>query len=124
VVALTVTDVVGIERSALLTRVIVVVVLTVLAAVVVVIVGFGDGDLSHLALGIALLVYAVVSTAVLAELGSAALASATAPLTDAVVASGFGTWAPVGCRWRGRRGTRLAARLDSRGVPHGVGDGP
>jgi APA family basic amino acid/polyamine antiporter len=47
------------------------------------------------ALGIALLVYAVVATAVLAVLGSAALSSATAPLADAVVAAGHPGLAPV-----------------------------
>jgi basic amino acid/polyamine antiporter, APA family len=143
VVALTALDVLGIERSAMLTRGIVVVVLAVLAAVVVVIIGFGDGDVGHLslgadvraggvlqaagllffafagyariatlgeevrdpartipraiaiALGIALGVYAVVATAVLFGLGSAAVASSTAPLADAVLATGHGGWVPV-----------------------------
>lgn len=143
VVALTAVNVVGVERSALLTRVIVAVVLAVLASVVVVVIGFGDGDVSNLAvgsdvraggvlqaagllffafagyariatlgeevrdpsrtipraiavaLGIALAIYAVVATTVLAELGSAALASATAPLADAVAAAGHGGWVPV-----------------------------
>jgi len=143
VVALTVLDVAGIERSAMLTRLIVAVVLAVLAAVVVVVIGAGDANLSNLlvgpdvtaigvlqaagllffafagyariatlgeevrdpartipraiaiALAIALLVYAVVATVVLAELGSAALSSATAPLVDAVSASGHAGWAPV-----------------------------
>lgn len=48
-----------------------------------------------IALAIALLVYAVVAVAVLSELGSAALASATAPLADAVSAAGFPGWTPV-----------------------------
>jgi APA family basic amino acid/polyamine antiporter len=143
VVALTVVNVAGIQKSALLTRVIVAVVLAVLVGVVVVILGFGDADVSRLAvgsdtslggvlqaagllffafagyariatlgeevrdpartipraipiaLGIALLVYAVVATAVLAELGSATLASATAPLADAVTAAGYPHWTPV-----------------------------
>lgn len=143
VVALTAVNVVGIQKSALLTRVIVAVVLGVLAAVVVLILGFGDADPSRLAvgsdvsvggvlqaagllffafagyariatlgeevrhpartipraipiaLGIALLIYAVVATAVLAELGADALASATAPLADAVSAAGHGGWVPV-----------------------------
>ncbi len=55
------------------------------------------------ALGIALVVYAAVAAAVLAELGSDALASATAPLADAVRAAGFAGLEPVvraGARWR------------------------
>jgi basic amino acid/polyamine antiporter, APA family len=51
VVALTAVNVVGVQKSALLTRVIVAVVLAVLAAVVVVVLGGGDLDPSHLALG-------------------------------------------------------------------------
>jgi APA family basic amino acid/polyamine antiporter len=137
VVALTMVNYRGIQKSALLTRMIVAVVLAVLAAVVVVILGFGDVDGSRLvigddatvrgvlqaagllffafagyariatlgeevrdpartipraipiALGIALVVYAVVAVAVLSELGSAALASASAPLADAVRAGGL-----------------------------------
>src|ERR1700712_2769398 len=50
-VALTAVNVVGIEKSALLTRVIVAVVLAVLAGIVVVILGFGDADVSRLAVG-------------------------------------------------------------------------
>jgi APA family basic amino acid/polyamine antiporter len=46
-------------------------------------------------LGITLVVYAVVAAAVLAELGSPALASATAPLADAVRAAGFAGLEPV-----------------------------
>lgn len=48
-----------------------------------------------LALAITLAVYALVAVAVLAELGSAATASATAPLADAVRAAGFGGLEPV-----------------------------
>jgi APA family basic amino acid/polyamine antiporter len=143
VLALTAVNVVGIQKSALLTRVIVAFVLAVLVFVVVLIIGFGDVDFSRLgvsssvsvggvlqaagllffafagyariatlgeevrdpartipraipiALGIALVVYSVVAVAVLAELGSAALASAGAPLADAVSAAGFHEWVPV-----------------------------
>ena len=48
-----------------------------------------------IALGIALVVYAVVAIAVLSELGSATLASATAPLAQAVVAAGLPGLEPV-----------------------------
>jgi APA family basic amino acid/polyamine antiporter len=48
-----------------------------------------------IALGITLLVYAVVAVAVLTELGSDALGSATAPLADAVTAAGFAGLEPV-----------------------------
>ena len=48
-----------------------------------------------IALGIALVVYAVVAIAVLAELGTEALASSTAPLVDAVIAAGQPGLAPV-----------------------------
>ncbi|MCU1697777.1 MAG: amino acid permease family protein [Mycobacterium sp.] len=143
VVALTAINVVGVQKSALLTRIIVVVVLAVLAAVVVVILGGGDLDRSRLAfgddvspggvlqaagllffafagyariatlgeevrepariiprairlsLGLALLVYAAVAVTVLAELGSATLASATAPLAEAVSSAGHPEFAPV-----------------------------
>lgn len=143
VVALTAVNVVGVQKSALLTRVIVVVVLAVLAAVVVVVLGGGDLDGSRLAfgddlnvggvlqaagllffafagyariatlgeevrdpartipsairlsLGLALLVYAAVAVTVLAELGSTALASATAPLADAVASAGYPGFEPV-----------------------------
>jgi basic amino acid/polyamine antiporter, APA family len=142
VVALTVVNYTGIQKSAIVTRVIVAVVLAVLAAVVVVILGFGDVDGARLAvsdvsvtgvlqaagllffafagyariatlgeevrdpartipraipvaLGITLVVYTVVAIAVLAELGSATLASATAPLADAVTAAGFPAMEPV-----------------------------
>lgn len=143
VVALTAINVVGVQKSALLTRVIVVVVLAVLAAVVVVVLGGGDLDRSRLAfgddvspggvlqaagllffafagyariatlgeevrepartiprairlaLGLALLVYGAVAVTVLAELGSATLASATAPLAEAVSSAGHPEFAPV-----------------------------
>jgi len=143
VVALTAINVVGVQKSALLTRIIVVVVLAVLAAVVVVVLGGGDLDRSRLAfgddvspggvlqaagllffafagyariatlgeevrepartiprairvaLGLALLVYAAVAVTVLAELGSATLASATAPLAEAVSSAGHPEFAPV-----------------------------
>ncbi len=48
-----------------------------------------------LALAITLAVYVLVAVAVLAELGSAATASATAPLADAVTAAGFDGLEPV-----------------------------
>jgi basic amino acid/polyamine antiporter, APA family len=48
-----------------------------------------------IALGITLVVYAIVAVAVLSELGSAALASASAPLADAVRAAGFPGMEPV-----------------------------
>src|SRR6185312_7648752 len=48
-----------------------------------------------IALGITLVVYAVVAVAVLSELGSAALASANAPLADAVRAAGFPAMEPL-----------------------------
>ncbi|MDV3125706.1 amino acid permease [Mycobacterium sp. 21AC1] len=51
VVALTVVNYAGIQKSALLTRVIVAVVLAVLAAVVVIVIGSGSADGSRLALG-------------------------------------------------------------------------
>ena len=143
VVALTAINYAGIQKSALLTRVIVAVVLAVLAAVVVIVVGFGDVDGRRrvfgddvsvagvlqaagllffafagyariatlgeevrdpartipraipIALGITLAVYAVVAVAVLAELGSAGLASSTAPLADAVRAAGHPGFEPV-----------------------------
>jgi basic amino acid/polyamine antiporter, APA family len=116
VVALTAVNYAGIQKSAMLTRIIVALVLAVLAAVVVVVLGFGDMDGSRLALGndvsvrgvlqaagllffafagYALLVYAVVAVTVVGELGSAALASATAPLADAVRAAGLPGLEPV-----------------------------
>ncbi len=51
VVALTVLNYTGIEKSALLTRAIVAVVFAVLAAVVVVILGFGGADIGQIAIG-------------------------------------------------------------------------
>lgn len=143
VVALTAVNYAGIQKSAMLTRVIVALVLAVLAAVVVVILGFGDAAGSRLAFGddisirgvlqsagllffafagyariatlgeevrdpartipraipialaMALVVYAVVAVTVLSQLGSAALASATAPLADAVRAAGLPAMEPV-----------------------------
>jgi APA family basic amino acid/polyamine antiporter len=143
VVALTAINVVGVQKSALLTRIIVVVVLAVLAAVVVVVLGGGDLDRSRLvfgadvgmggilqaagllffafagyariatlgeevrepartiprairlSLGLALAVYAAVAVTVLAELGSATLAFATAPLAEAVSSAGHPEFEPV-----------------------------
>ncbi|MDT7792253.1 MAG: basic amino acid/polyamine antiporter, family, partial [Mycobacterium sp.] len=143
VVALTVVNYAGIQKSAMLARIIVAIVLAVLAAVVVIVLGFGDIDGARLqigddvsirgvleaagllffafagyariatlgeevrdpartipraipiALGITLIVYAVVAIAVIGELGSGALASASAPLADAVRAAGFPGWEPV-----------------------------
>lgn len=143
VVALTAVNYVGVQKSALLTRVIVAVVLAVLAAVVVLLLGSGSAEPSRLALGddvsaggvlqaagllffafagyariatlgeevrdpariiprairialgLTLVVYAVVAAAVLAVLGSDGLAGAAAPLADAVVAVGSGQWQPL-----------------------------
>ncbi len=142
VVALTAINYAGVQKSALLTRVIVAVVLAVLAAVVVIVLGFGDVDGARLfdddvslggvlqaagllffafagyariatlgeevrdpartipraipiALGITLAVYATVAAVVLAELGSAGLASSSAPLADAVRAAGQPGFEPV-----------------------------
>jgi APA family basic amino acid/polyamine antiporter len=143
VVALTAVNYAGIQKSAMLTRVIVALVLAVLAAAVVVVLGFGDVDGSRLAfgdditvrgvlqsagllffafagyariatlgeevrdpartipraipiaLGIALLVYAVVAVTALSELGSTAMASAMAPLAEAVRAAGVPGMEPV-----------------------------
>lgn len=143
VVALTAVNYAGIQKTALLTRIIVATVLAVLAAVVVIIAGSGATDLARLqigddvgaggvlqaagllffafagyariatlgeevkdpartipraipiALGIALVVYAVVAVAVLAVLGGAGLAAAPAPLADAVAAAGAPHWQPV-----------------------------
>ena len=49
----------------------------------------------RIALGLTLAVYAGVAVAVLSQLGSATLASATAPLADAVTAAGHPALAPV-----------------------------
>jgi basic amino acid/polyamine antiporter, APA family len=143
VVALTALNYTGIQRSALLTRVIVAVVLAVLAVVVVVVLGFGDANVERIGIGadfsvfgvlqaagllffafagyariatlgeevrdpvrtipraipialtIALAVYGVVAVAVLAELGGDTLASATAPIADAVAAAGFASLEPM-----------------------------
>lgn len=142
VVALTAANYRGIQKSALLTRVIVAVVLAVLAAVVVIVVTSGHTEVAHLrlgqgtlpgvlqaagllffafagyariatlgeevrdpartipraipiALGLALVVYAVVAVTVLGELGPARLATAAAPLADAVRAAGAGGFEPV-----------------------------
>ncbi|MDQ2636368.1 MAG: APC family permease [Actinomycetota bacterium] len=48
-----------------------------------------------IALGITLVVYAAVAVAVLSELGAQRLASATAPLADAVAAAGYPAFEPV-----------------------------
>nr|WP_256386379.1 APC family permease [Mycobacterium sp. GA-1841] len=143
VVALTAVNYAGIQKSALLTRIIVACVLAVLAAVVVIITGSGAADSARLALGddvsaagvlqaagllffafagyariatlgeevrdpartipraipialgIALVLYAVVAVAALSVLGGAGLATASAPLADAVAAAGLSQWQPV-----------------------------
>ncbi|MDX3532961.1 APC family permease [Streptomyces sp. MB09-01] len=143
VVALTAVNYAGVQKSAMLTRVIVVLVLAVLAAVVVASLtssastadrlGVGDdatfgGVLQaagllffafagyariatlgeevrdpqrtipwgiSIALGITLVVYAVVAIAVLTVLGPQGLAEAAAPLSDAVRAAGADWLAPV-----------------------------
>lgn len=141
VVALTAVNYAGVQKSALLTRVLVAVVLAVLAAVVVLLAGAAEAtriDIGAdagfwgvlqaagllffafagyariatlgeevrdpartipraipIALGIALAVYAVVAVAVLAVLGGGGLATATAPLADAVTAAGHRDLAPV-----------------------------
>uniref|UniRef100_UPI003C7DE269 APC family permease n=1 Tax=Streptomyces sp. rh254 TaxID=3028730 RepID=UPI003C7DE269 len=143
VVALTVVNYAGVQKSALLTRVIVAVVLAVLAAVVVACLASDTADAARLgvgadataggvlqaagllffafagyariatlgeevrdpartipraiplALGITLVVYAVVAVAVLTVLGPGGLAQATAPLSEAVRAAGAGWLSPV-----------------------------
>lgn len=141
VVALTAVNYAGVQKSALLTRIIVATVLAVLGAVVVTLAGAGEvarlsiaadvggwGVLQAagllffafagyariatlgeevrdpartivraipIALGITLLVYATVAVAVLSVLGSAGLATASAPLADAVTAAGHPELAPV-----------------------------
>lgn len=132
----------GIQKSALLTRVIVAVVLAVLAAVVVILATSGHTDAGHLrlgdgtvlgvlqaagllffafagyariatlgeevrdpartipraiplALGLALVVYAAVGVTVLGVLGPDRLATAAAPLADAVRTAGAGGFEPV-----------------------------
>lgn len=143
VVALTAVNYRGVQKSALLTRVIVAIVLAVLALVVVVSLTSGHADVGRLdigaditvggvlqaggllffafagyariatlgeevrdpartipraiplALGITLVVYAVVAVSVLAILGSDGLAGSTAPLADAVRTAGVPWLAPV-----------------------------
>jgi APA family basic amino acid/polyamine antiporter len=143
VLALTAVNYTGIQKSALMTRIIVAVVLVALAAVAVVAftapsTDFGRLDIgadasAHrvlqaagllffafagyariatlgeevrdpartipraipLALGIALIVYAVVAVAALAVLGSQGLAHSAAPLADVVRAAGAAGFAPV-----------------------------
>jgi APA family basic amino acid/polyamine antiporter len=142
VVALTAVNYRGIQKSALLTRIIVAAVLAVLAAVVVTVATSGRIDTDHLrlegggvlgvlqaagllffafagyariatlgeevrdpartipraipvALGLALVVYAAVAVSVLAVLGPDRLATAAAPLADAVRAAGAGGFEPV-----------------------------
>lgn len=142
VVALTAVNYRGVQKSALLTRIIVAVVLAVLAAVVVTVAASGQTDIDHLrlgggnvlgllqaagllffafagyariatlgeevrdpartipraiplALGLALLIYAAVAITVLAVLGPDRLATAAAPLAEAVRAAGAGGFEPV-----------------------------
>jgi APA family basic amino acid/polyamine antiporter len=142
VVALTAVNYRGIQKSALLTRIIVAVVLAVLSAVVVIVVNSGRADVDHLtfgagsvfgvlqaagllffafagyariatlgeevrdpartipraiplALGLALIIYAAVAVTVLAVLGPNRLATAAAPLADAVRIAGAGGFEPV-----------------------------
>jgi basic amino acid/polyamine antiporter, APA family len=143
VVGLTAVNIVGVQRSALLTRVIVATVLAVLAMVVVAVLGSDAVDAGRLefgefvgaggvlqaagllffafagyariatlgeevrdpattipraipiALGVTLVIYAAVATAVLSVMGSTAMASATAPLVDAIVAAGHPGLAPI-----------------------------
>ncbi|MEX7469171.1 APC family permease [Mycobacterium adipatum] len=141
VLALTAVNYAGVQKSALLTRIIVATVLGVLAAVVVTLAGAGEADRLSIgadadawgvlqaagllffafagyariatlgeevrdpartivraipiALGITLVVYAVVAVAVLSVLGGTGLATATAPLADAVTAAGHPELAPV-----------------------------
>ncbi|WP_405763920.1 APC family permease [Actinacidiphila glaucinigra] len=143
VAALTVVNYAGVQKSALLTRVIVAVVLAVLTAVAVASLTSATADAARLdvgadasaggvlqaagllffafagyariatlgeevrdpartipraiplALGITLVVYAVVAVAVLTVLGPNALAQAAAPLSDAVRTAGVGWLAPV-----------------------------
>src|SRR5829696_8617655 len=63
VVALTAVNYTGIQRSALLTRVIVAVVLAVLAVVVIVILGFGDADVERIGIGADFSVFGVLQAA-------------------------------------------------------------
>ncbi|WP_237159336.1 APC family permease [Mycolicibacterium rhodesiae] len=142
VVALTAVNYRGIQKSALLTRVIVAVVLAVLAAVVVIVAGSGRGDVDQLrlghgtvlgvlqaagllffafagyariatlgeevrdpartipraiplALGLTLVIYVAVAVTVLTALGPDRLATAAAPLADAVRIAGAAGFEPV-----------------------------
>ncbi|MBI3690675.1 MAG: APC family permease, partial [Mycolicibacterium aromaticivorans] len=142
VVGLTAVNYRGVQKSALLTRVIVAVVLAVLAAVVVLVAASGHGDVDQLrlghgtvlgvlqaagllffafagyariatlgeevrdpartipraiplALGLALVIYAAVAITVLAALGPDRLATAAAPLADAVKMAGAAGFEPV-----------------------------
>lgn len=142
VVALTAVNYRGVQKSALLTRVIVAVVLAVLAAVVVLVAASGRADIDQLrlghgtvlgvlqaagllffafagyariatlgeevrdpartipraiplALGLALVIYATVAITVLAALGPDRLATAAAPLADAVRMAGAAGFEPV-----------------------------
>ncbi|MER6714678.1 APC family permease [Streptomyces sp. NPDC000877] len=143
VVALTAVNYAGVQKSAVLTRVIVGVVVAVLAAVVVAALASGASDAARLdvgddatgggvlqaagllffafagyariatlgeevrdpartipraipiALGITLVVYAVVAVAVLTVLGADGLAQATAPLSDAARAAGADWLVPI-----------------------------
>ncbi|WP_370509534.1 APC family permease [Mycobacterium sp. SA01] len=142
VIALTAVNYRGIQKSALLTRIIVAVVLAVLAAVVVIVAASGHGDVDQLrlghgtvlgvlqaagllffafagyariatlgeevrdpartipraiplALGLALVIYAAVAVTVLTALGPDRLATAAAPLADAVRAAGAAGFEPV-----------------------------
>ncbi len=143
VVVLTAVNVVGVQKSALLTRVIVAVVLAVLATVVVAVLGSDAVDAGRLefgafvglggvlqaagllffafagyariatlgeevrdpaktipraipiALGLTLVAFAAVAAAVLSVMGSTAMASAAAPLADAVVAAGHPGLTPI-----------------------------
>ncbi len=139
VLALTAVNYIGIQKSAVLTRIIVTIVLAVLAVVVLTGLGHGGqldfttdgsargmlqaagllffafagyariatlgeevrdpertiGRAIPIALGITLVVYAGVAVAVLSVLGSDGLASATAPLADAVAVAGFPGFEPV-----------------------------
>ena len=76
-----------------------------------------------IALTIALVVYGVVAVAVMAELGSDTLASATAPLADAVAAAGFSVPRAGGPRGGCRRRARVTAGSGSRGLANDAGDG-
>lgn len=141
VLALTVVNVAGVQKSAALTRIIVAVVITALVAIVIALVGRVDpANLAlddtvapwavlqsaalmffafagyariatlgeevrdpqvtiprgiAIALGVTLVLYALVAVAVLGVLGGDALGSATAPLADAVTAAGHAGFAPA-----------------------------